>query len=612
MTQLRGATTSAASLGSVAAQRLSSLCDSLQWRDEGLAQQTLARLLDSFSSRAVTATPPWSNDLTDDGTPFEFSIAFGAHTELRMLAEAQAAPYDLESNWRAGRQLNALLSLLPSVSVSQFERVATLFAPASTRSGRFAIWHAASLQPDRNAASFKIYLNPQIHGAEAASALVEQALSQLGMRQAWEFLETRFSERDHQRLTYFSMDASDTPAARVKIYVSHSQWTVNQIESALHGTRDYVSGDAKHCIETLLEAKRAEAEEKRPLLICYSFSRAGMPQATLHLPIRCYVEHDRQALDRTAQLLDPETQRTLEASVRAFARRPLETARGLITYVSCRRESRDMRVTAYLAPQLYDFAQTPTRDSLPLDSVAVSMIRELKPLVKSYTMRDVHATIERQRAALPELPFLRRLESDVGSLHAMRAMAPQLTFFVLAFQDMLRLARVRSVEGRFAEIARAHEAEDRGHEQWFLNDLEVLGAARDLRWVFSSSHERTRDISYAIVAEIIRAEDDRARIAILLALEAAGAEFFGRVIAYLDRLGASDRLQYFARKHQHIEQNHSVFESEQQEQLWSISLPEHLRSSVMAAVERTFACMIELAQQLDHIMASADIAREAV
>ena len=113
------------------------------------------------------------------------------------------------------------------------------------------------------------------------------------------------------------------------------------------------------------------------------------------------------------------------------------------------------------------------------------------------------------------------------------------------------------------------------------------------------------------MSDVLRATDDRSRLAVLLSLEAAGAEFFGRVISYLERLGRSEDLRYFARPHQRVEQNHSVFEEEEQRKLWSTALPEHVYDEVLQAVDRTFENMTRLATALDAAMSHVDLAQVA-
>lgn len=596
-------------LSEVARLRLRALCSALDWPRVEAAEEALALLTQTFANEPLRNGPSWATDLTDDGSPFEYSVAFDDDVELRMLVEPQFAPFDLASNWHAAQVTNGSLAKLPGVSTRRFDQIAPLFAPRSNSRASFAMWHAVSL---KSAAppTFKVYLNPQIHGEAYASTLIAQALEVLEMTDALRFIGERLA-RPNQRFLYLSLDLSDGAAARVKVYVAFDSMEPSILEQLFIETKHYHRGSVGRWLGTLLADSLEPRDTVRSVLGCVAFSDGPTPQATLHVPIRRHAPDDEHALRRACELLDPRAAARLERTIRGWAMRPLDAGRGLITYASCRGEASGTRLTVYLAPQLFAIA---TPRTLTPPAPVYSHIRELDDRahvgVNGRTMLAVRERISSNRKVLSKHSFIRRLES-AGSYDAIRSVARQLTFFVLAFQDMLRLARMHAGEGPLAELARAHEAEDRGHEQWFLSDLEVLDLDLDLRWVFSSAHATTRDVSYAIMSDVLRATDDRSRLAVLLSLEAAGAEFFGRVISYLERLGRSENLQYFARPHQHVEENHSVFEENEQRKLWSTPLPEHVYDEVLRAVDHTFENMTRLAVELDAAMAQVDLAQVA-
>jgi hypothetical protein len=111
---------------------------------------------------------PFANDLTDDGTPFELSVAFSrAGVELRALAEPQRLPYGIDSNWRGGLDVHQALQG-KGFDLSRFASIAWLFEPAPGSTPRFAVWHAVALGPD-GSPNYKIYLNPQVRGRQHAA-----------------------------------------------------------------------------------------------------------------------------------------------------------------------------------------------------------------------------------------------------------------------------------------------------------------------------------------------------------------------------------------------------------------------------------------------------------
>src|SRR4029079_17595303 len=87
-----------------------------------------------------------------------------------------------------------------------------------------------------------------------------------------------------------------------------------------------------------------------------------------------------------------------------------------------------------------------------------------------------------------------RLSSDLrGGL----SFAPDLTFWVMTFQDILRLNASLTRDPQIRRIVRHHRAEDAGHDRWFLDDLASMQvAAPDVRHLFGERHAPTRDAAY--------------------------------------------------------------------------------------------------------------------
>ncbi len=223
------------------------------------------------------------------------------------------------------------------------------------------------------------------------------------------------------------------------------------------------------------------------------------------------------------------------------------------------------------------------------------------------TMADVKGVIDRHRAAMTEHPFLARLEAGV-TVEQFQRMLPRLAFFVFAFQDVLRLTRELSKDPELKQIATAFEVEDRGHDRWYLRDLEELGVRVDLSSIFSSEHAVARTAGYMLVSEILTARDDRGRLAVVLSLEAVGREFFVRVSSLAKRLGLEDRLKYCSGTHLAAELNHGVFTRDGEERVSALRIPEDAAGDVLMAVDRTFATMALLAADLDSAMKDAGCA----
>ena len=204
-------------------------------------------------------------------------------------------------------------------------------------------------------------------------------------------------------------------------------------------------------------------------------------------------------------------------------------------------------------------------------------------------MKWVELHIARRQAEFAEHQFFaeNRAFDDVQNV---LAFAPDLTFWVMAFQDILRLNTSLTRDPEIRKIVRHHRAEDAGHERWFLEDLETIKlSVPGVRDLFGSKHSPTRDAAYALVAEVFRVTDDRLRLVLVKTLESAGHVFFGRVAAIVERAGWTSALKYFSFSHLEVEKNHEVFEREISQIVSSIRLPRAARAEAKQLVDRCYA-----------------------
>jgi hypothetical protein len=170
------------------------------------------------------------------------------------------------------------------------------------------------------------------------------------------------------------------------------------------------------------------------------------------------------------------------------------------------------------------------------------------------------------------------------------AFAPRLAFWVMCFQDVLRLNAQRVQDPDFAVLMLRHRSEERDHDNWFFEDIEQLeGSPLTLQEQWSRAHERTRDASYALIAEVLRPLDDRLRMVLVLTLEATSHVFFTHASRFVEASGRASRLKYFSGHHMEAEEQHEVFEEQMEAYLRSIELTPALREEAFALVDRLFA-----------------------
>ncbi|HZH79552.1 MAG TPA: hypothetical protein VEY88_26255 [Archangium sp.] len=174
------------------------------------------------------------------------------------------------------------------------------------------------------------------------------------------------------------------------------------------------------------------------------------------------------------------------------------------------------------------------------------------------------------------------------------AFAPRLSFWVMCFQDVLRLNAQRVQDPELAMLMLRHRSEERDHDNWFFEDVATLtGAPLTVHTPWSRAHESTRDASFALVAEVLRPMDDRLRMVLVLGLEATSHVFFTRAsnLAKAAAAGSESKLKlkYFSDHHMEAEEQHEVFEEQMEAYLRGIELTPALREEACQMVDRIFA-----------------------
>lgn len=336
--------------------KLAALCDALGMAGQvAEAKQIFDLFGESWANRTRTSPHPRS-DITDDGSPFEFSVALeDGHPELRLLAEAQAdgstpTRSTAISNWAAAWQLTEQLGRIYKVSLARARLIADLFEP-TVDNRVFGLWHAACLRPGR-APMLKLYLNPSARGEALVDASMQEAFARLGQSDSYAWLREHALLRGAKdRFAYLSIDLGDSADVRTKVYVAHHDATPDEVERVMAAVPSHVPGDAPMFCNAMARGPFSA----RPLLTCMAFvaGKREPSTVTLHVPIRCYARNDQVALDRVRRFLSVTEAALHTKAVRAMASRPLDARTGLQTYTSFRRVEGRQRLTVYLSPEIY-------------------------------------------------------------------------------------------------------------------------------------------------------------------------------------------------------------------------------------------------------------------
>ena len=206
-------------------------------------------------------------------------------------------------------------------------------------------------------------------------------------------------------------------------------------------------------------------------------------------------------------------------------------------------------------------------------------------------MKSVQAHIASKQKEFESHKFFEVLK-DLNSLKEFDYFVPELTFWIMTFQDVLRLNEQRITDPHLKEIARHHRMEDAGHELWFLHDRKYLGKKTsndvDILWLFGKETRPMRDPAYALLAEIYRSESEWLNIALLFVIESSGHVFFEKVADQVDKTGEGQKLKYFSRSHLDAELAHDMFEVEDEHALYATPLTEKVRQDAIDLVDRCY------------------------
>lgn len=341
----------------ICAADLRALSTALYGVDEGPepSLSLATELLSGWGDSPVPARAPYPSRIGDDHSPFEYSVAFSeAGNELRLLFEAQASQPSDAGNREAALALNRQLASRSGVHMGRFESVESLFLQSGGEQD-FWLWHAVVLNRGQPPA-FKLYLNPQVRGAEKSWEVLSEAVSRLKLPQStMDYVRLALRRPGLDQLSYFSLDLSDHQKARVKIYVAHNGIGPSELDDIFRLCPSHHQGDVIEFCGSIAGVR--PAFERKPLMSCLAFtSGTEAPNSmTLHLPIAHYVPNDEVAVSRVRNFLASHEldADAYQAAVSAILRRPLSSGRGAQSYASFRREQGSLRLTAYLSPELF-------------------------------------------------------------------------------------------------------------------------------------------------------------------------------------------------------------------------------------------------------------------
>ncbi|MFF2661686.1 tryptophan dimethylallyltransferase family protein [Kitasatospora sp. NPDC058032] len=345
-----------ATLGEFTSGQLQRLCAvaGLGPEDARTYADVLTGELGPEAGRRLDLPPSGRTFLSDDHTPVEYSLAFrpDGPPDLRVLLEPGCGAGTLEENGRAGLAAVHAMSRRWGFGTACLDKLEELLLPPSPQ-GPLALWCALELRPG-GVPRVKVYLNPAARGASRAGATVREALERIGHHWAFEGLP------EGDGYPFLALDLGDWELPRVKVYVRHSGLSAAEVGELSRMPDGPPAAELREFAAAAAGTGRADARfSGLPVLSCHSFTDPAddLPSGfTLHVPVRDYVRHDGEALDRAVDLLsrngmDPDP--LLRALPALTGRRPRDGV-GMIAYLAlAHQRGRPPRITAYLSAEAY-------------------------------------------------------------------------------------------------------------------------------------------------------------------------------------------------------------------------------------------------------------------
>lgn len=213
-----------------------------------------------------------------------------------------------------------------------------------------------------------------------------------------------------------------------------------------------------------------------------------------------------------------------------------------------------------------------------------------------FTMKTIQAYIDSKQNEFMNHPFFKLLEG-LDSLEEISYFVPELTFWAMTFQDILRINEERVQDPYLKKVARHHRLEDAGHEKWFLSDKKYMSelcndpacGRDDIAWLYRKDSQIIRDAAYAIMAEIYKLDEEILNVALLLTLESSGHVFFEKVVNQVKKTGEDKNLKYFSSSHLEVEMAHAIFEEEMERKIFERKLSVSTRRKGLQMIDRCYA-----------------------
>ncbi len=222
--------------------------------------------------------------------------------------------------------------------------------------------------------------------------------------------------------------------------------------------------------------------------------------------------------------------------------------------------------------------------------------------LRSITMKEVLALIEKKKQEFAQLPFFMFLQDKSIEPRQRLAFAPYFAPFVMGFGELNRHSfRNEQSSDSIQAIVNQHTYEDDYHWLWFLDDLKSLGFDQflnfsdALRLLWSEETRIPRQAVYELHRYTFQASPIE-KFVVIEAIEATADIFLSATTQVAQELATitGEKYSYFGSYHAIVDSGHTMHSSETEECMEDIEISPETRRKVLVLVRRVFGIFTEL------------------
>ncbi|WP_328491378.1 hypothetical protein OHS59_00485 [Streptomyces sp. NBC_00414] len=272
--------------------------------------RALTSVLGDWAAAPLSHFENYTSWVANNGAPLEFSFAHSASgvAGVRVLLEALREPVTPRSRQREGHAFTLRLAEEFGVHLGRYREIEDLFRCEDEPRGPFSSMHAAELSPKGEPPLFKLYLNPGVTGASPA-AVTAEVLRRLGLAEQWEAVVNHFRGGDldapEHEVALVGLDLSESPDARVKVYLRHTGVDAEGVDRAGAVAADHREGVFTEVIGAIAGDVSVQRWKKAPMT-CLAFQpgRSVPASVTLYCPLEPNIVNDEVSAERVSLIMD--------------------------------------------------------------------------------------------------------------------------------------------------------------------------------------------------------------------------------------------------------------------------------------------------------------------